>query len=179
MESGCLQKRLLAMMGIESLLCDPSIDHIAMTIDPEYLRGTIVAIHSVLKHGSCPENVFHFIASDSSLDNANDLTRIVKSAFPYLSFKVYIFQENLVRNLISSSIRQALDNPLNYARSYLADILEACIEREIYLDSDTIVVDDIQKLWSINFTGSKTIGAAEYCHANFAKYFISEFLSDP
>ncbi|XVE68017.1 hypothetical protein DITRI_Ditri09bG0034600 [Diplodiscus trichospermus] len=168
------------VLGKENLLCDPSIVHIAMTIDPGYLRGTIAAIHSVLKHGSCPGNVFfHFIASDSSLVNANDLTQIVKSAFPSLSFKVYIFQENLVRNLISSSIRQALDNPLNYARSYLADILEACIERVIYLDSDTIVVDDIQKLWGITLTGSRTIGAPQYCHANFAKYFTSEFWSDP
>ncbi|XP_022774457.1 probable galacturonosyltransferase-like 10 [Durio zibethinus] len=168
------------VLAKEGLVCDPSIVHIAMTIDPEYLRGTIAAVHSVLKHGSCPENVFfHFIASDSSLVHANDLTQIVKSAFPSLSFKVYIFQENLVKNLISSSIRQALDNPLNYARSYLADVLEACIERVIYLDSDTIVVDDIKKLWSINLTGSRTIGAPEYCHANFDKYFTSEFWSDP
>ncbi|XWS30314.1 hypothetical protein CRYUN_Cryun24cG0106300 [Craigia yunnanensis] len=124
------------LFWVKSLLCDPSIVHIAMTIDPKYLRGTIAAIHSVLKHDSCPANVFfHFIASDSSLVNANDLTRIVKSAFPSLSFKVYIFQENLVRNFISSSIRQALDNPLNYARSYLADILEACIESVMVMDS--------------------------------------------
>ncbi|XVF58161.1 hypothetical protein PTKIN_Ptkin07bG0041100 [Pterospermum kingtungense] len=168
------------VLSKQTLLCDPSIVHIAMTIDPEYLRGTIAAVHSVLKHGSCPENVFfHFIASDSSLVNPNDLTQIVKSAFPSLSFKVYIFQENLVRSLISSSIRQALDSPLNYARSYLADILEACVERVIYLDSDTIVVDDIQKLWSTSLGGSRTIGAPEYCHANFDKYFTSEFWSDP
>ncbi|XP_021297829.1 LOW QUALITY PROTEIN: probable galacturonosyltransferase-like 10 [Herrania umbratica] len=168
------------VLAEESLLCDPSVVHIAMTIDPQYLRGSTAAIHSVVKHSSCPENVFfHLIASDSSFVNANDLTQIVKSAFPSLSFKVYVFQENLVRNLISSSIRQALDNPLNYARSYLADIFEACVERVIYLDSDTIVVDDIQKLWRINLTGSRTIGAPEYCHANLAKYFTSEFWSDP
>ncbi|OMO52728.1 Glycosyl transferase, family 8 [Corchorus olitorius] len=163
----------------ENLLCDPSIVHIAMTIDPQYLRGSIAAVHSVIKHTSCPENVFfHFIASDSSSVNANQLTRIVKSAFPFLSFKVYVFKEDLVKNLISSSIRQALDNPLNYARSYLADILEPCIKRVIYLDSDTIVVDDIQKLWRIRLSGTRTIGAPEYCHADFAKYFTSEFWSD-
>ncbi|EOY03237.1 Galacturonosyltransferase-like 10 [Theobroma cacao] len=168
------------VLAEESLLCDPSVVHIAMTIDPEYLRGSTAAIHSVVKHSSCPENVFfHLIASDSSFVNANDLTQIVKSAFPSLSFKVYVFQENLVRNLISSSIRQALDSPLNYARSYLADIFEACVERVIYLDSDTIVVDDTQKLWRITLTGSRTIGAPEYCHANFAKYFTGEFWSDP
>ncbi|GMI86920.1 galacturonosyltransferase-like 10, galactinol synthase 8 [Hibiscus trionum] len=158
----------------QTLICDPSLVHIAMTIDPGYLRGTIAAIHSVLKHSSCPQNVFfHFLASDLSY------TRTVKSAFPSLSFKVYVFQEKLVKSLISSSIRQALDSPLNYARSYLADILETCVERVIYLDSDTIVVDDIQKLWNIKLTGSRIIGAPEYCNADLAKYFTSDFWSNP
>lgn len=160
-------------------MCDPSVVHVAMTIDLEYLRGTIAAVHSVLKHTSCPENIFfHFIASDSSLVNIAELPRIVQSTFPSLSFRVYVFKESIVNNLISSSVRQALENPLNYARSYLADILEACVKRVIYLDSDVIVVDDIQKLWSVSLTGSRTIGAPAYCHANFTKYFSVEFWSD-
>ncbi|KAJ4729150.1 Hexosyltransferase [Melia azedarach] len=160
----------------ELLVCEPSAVHIAMTLDPEYLRGTVAAVHSVLKHTSCPENIFfHFIASDSGSVKADDLKQIVRSAFPSLSFKVYVFRENLVTDLITSSIRQALDNPLNYARSYLAEILEPCVGRVIYLDSDIIVVDDIQKLWKISLTGTRTIGAPEYCHVNFIKYFTNEF----
>ncbi|KAE8669586.1 putative galacturonosyltransferase-like 6 [Hibiscus syriacus] len=168
------------VLSKQTLICDPSTVHIAMTIDPEYLRGTIASIHSILKHGSCPQNVlFHFIASDSSSVDANLYDWVLKSSFPSLSFKVYVFQEKLVKNLISSSIRQALESPLNYARNYLADILETCIERVIYLDSDTIVVDDIQKLWSINLTGSRVIGAPEYCNANLGKYFTDDFWSNP
>ncbi|KAM5581526.1 putative galacturonosyltransferase-like 10 [Rosa sericea] len=159
--------------------CDPSLVHIAMTIDSEYLRGTIAAVHSVLKHASCPENIFlHFIASDSSPVSSEDLTRVVHSTFPSLSFRVYQFKESLVSHLISSSIRQALDNPLNYARSYLADLLDSCVERVIYLDSDVIVVDDIAKLWRISLSGSRVIGAPEYCHANFTKYFSNGFWAD-
>ncbi|KAI5341081.1 PREDICTED: probable [Prunus dulcis] len=162
-----------------ALACDPSLVHVAMTIDSEYLRGTMAAVHSVLKHASCPDNTFfHFIASDSSLVNLQDLTRIVQSTFPSLSFRVYVFRERLVNNLISSSIRQALDNPLNYARSYLADLLDPCVERVIYLDSDVIVVDDVQKLWKISLSGSRVIGAPEYCHANFTKYFSDGFWKD-
>ncbi|KAF8407974.1 hypothetical protein HHK36_007114 [Tetracentron sinense] len=120
--------------------CNPFHVHITMTLDAEYLRGSIATVHFVLKHTSCPENVFfHFIAAD----------------------------EDLVKNLISSSIRQALENPLNYARSYLADILEPCVNRVIYLDSDLVVVDDIKKLWSISLTGSRTIGAGrKLCYFN-------------
>ncbi|KAK9272091.1 hypothetical protein L1049_002460 [Liquidambar formosana] len=153
--------------------------HIAMILDLEYLRGSTAAIHSVLKHTSCPENVFfHFIASKTNSANQSDLSRIIQSTFPSLSFKVFLFDEKLVSDLISSSIHQALENPLNYARSFLADILPPCIKRVIYLDSDIVVVDDIQKLWKIPLTGSRTIEAPEYCHTNFTKYFNDEFWFD-
>ncbi|KAL4299095.1 hypothetical protein AHAS_Ahas17G0066600 [Arachis hypogaea] len=54
----------------------------------------------------------------------------------------YYFDPNIVRNLISTSVKQLL----NYARNDLADLLETCINRVIYLDSDLVVVDDISKL---------------------------------
>ncbi|KAK4263335.1 hypothetical protein QN277_028762 [Acacia crassicarpa] len=162
------------------LSCDRSLVHIAMTLDSGYLRGSIAAVHSVLKHSSCPENVFfHFIAAEFDPASPRVLAQIVRSTFPSLNFKVYIFREDTVINLISSSIREALENPLNYARNYLGDILDSCVDRVIYLDSDVIVVDDIQRLWNVNLTGSRVIGAPEYCHANFTKYFTDAFWSDP
>lgn len=152
---------------------EANLIHIAMTLDTEYLRGSIAAIHSVLMHTSCPENLyFHLIIHKSG---PTELTRIVKSAFPYLNFRIYPFDEQIVKKLISPSIRPALDNPLNYARSYIADILDPCITRVIYLDSDIIVVDEIQNLWGITLPGSKVIGAPEYCHTNFTKYFNNNF----
>ncbi|KAI4382563.1 hypothetical protein MLD38_008513 [Melastoma candidum] len=160
--------------------CDASLVHIAMTLDSEYLRGSIAAVHSVLRHASCPENIFfHFVSAEFDPVNPRSLTRLVRSTFPSLNFKVYIFREDTVINLISSSVRQALENPLNYARNYLGDILDPCIGRVIYLDSDVVVVDDVQKLWETPLTGSRAIGAPEYCHANFTKYFTDGFWADP
>ncbi|KAK4282540.1 hypothetical protein QN277_013902 [Acacia crassicarpa] len=156
----------------EMSVCDPSLVHVAITLDIEYLRGSIAAVHSILQHSLCPENIFfHFLVSETNLES------IVQSTFPQLKFKVYYFDPKIVRNLISTSVRQALEQPLNYARNYLADLLEGCVSRVIYLDSDLVVVDDISKLWSTSL-GSKTIGAPEYCHANFTKYFTAGFWSD-
>lgn len=156
----------------ETSVCDPSLVHVAITLDLEYLRGSIAAVHSILQHSLCPENIFfHFLVSETNLES------LVKSTFPQLKFKVYYFDPNIVRNLISTSVRQALEQPLNYARNYLADLLEGCVRRVIYLDSDLVVVDDISKLW-ITSLGSRTIGAPEYCHANFTKYFTAGFWSD-
>ncbi|RVW65081.1 putative galacturonosyltransferase-like 3 [Vitis vinifera] len=154
---------------------NPSIIHIAMTLDATYLRGSIAGVLSVLQHASCPENiVFHFLASHRRAE----LRRIIVTTFPYLSFHLYHFDTNLVKGKISSSIRRALDQPLNYARIYLADLLPGGVRRIIYFDSDLIVVDDVAKLWEINL-GPHVLGAPEYCHANFTNYFTAKFWSNP
>ncbi|XP_047312672.1 probable galacturonosyltransferase-like 4 [Impatiens glandulifera] len=148
--------------------------HVAMTLDANYLRGTMAAVFSVLKHSTCPENVvFHFLWSRFN----PEISSSIKTTFPYLSFKLYQFQSNRVRGKISKSIRQALDQPLNYARIYLADILPDHVNRVIYLDSDLVVVDDINKLWDVNLE-DRVLAAPEYCHANFTKYFTDAFWSD-
>ncbi|KAJ0054492.1 hypothetical protein Pint_00914 [Pistacia integerrima] len=153
-------------------VCDPSLVHVAITLDVDYLRGSIAAVHSILQHSMCPESIFfHFLVSEINLE------KLVRSTFPQLKFKVYYFDPDIVRNMISTSVRQALEQPLNYARNYLADLLEPCVGRVIYLDSDLVVVDDIAKLWKTSL-GSRTIGAPEYCHANLTKYFTATFWSE-
>jgi lipopolysaccharide biosynthesis glycosyltransferase len=156
-------------------LCDSTAVHIAMTLDAAYLRGLVAGILSILQHAACPESVvFHFMVSKRQ----RDLKATLQATFPYLRFKLYHFDENIVKNKISYSIREALDQPLNYARTYLADILPSCLSRIIYLDSDLVVVDDIAKLWRTTL-GSHVLAAPEYCHANFTQYFTDSFWSDP
>ncbi|KAL0419943.1 UNVERIFIED_CONTAM: putative galacturonosyltransferase-like 4 [Sesamum radiatum] len=148
--------------------------HIAMTLDGNYLRGTMAAVLSILRHSTCPENVvFHFLWVRHE---AEVLSRL-KSTFPYLSFKVYTFDAKRVRGLISKSIRQALDQPLNYARIYLGEILPQEVKRLIYLDSDIVMVDNVAKLWGVDLK-ENVLAAPEYCHANFTRYFSQEFWSD-
>lgn len=100
----------------------------AMTLDAAYLRGSMAAILSVLQHSSCPENIiFHFVASSSA--DSSTLRRTIATSFPYLQFNIYPFDDSSAAGLISTSIRAALDCPLNYARNYLADILPTCIQK--------------------------------------------------
>ncbi|KAG0496454.1 hypothetical protein HPP92_001145 [Vanilla planifolia] len=151
----------------------PSLVHIAITLDEDYLRGSVAAVHSVLRHALCPENVFfHFLLYDNSLES------VIHTSFPALRFKAYFFNPDKVRGLISTSVRLALEHPLNYARNYLADMLDPCVRRVIYLDSDLVVVDDVGKLWRTDLRG-RSVGAPEYRHANFTKYFTERFWLDP
>ncbi|GAA0145562.1 glycosyltransferase [Lithospermum erythrorhizon] len=150
------------------------IIHVAMTLDSNYLRGTMAAVFSILQHSTCPENVaFHFLW----IRHEPEVFSIINSTFPYLNFKVYRFDATRVRRLISKSIRQALDQPLNYARTYLAYIIPYHVKKVIYLDSDLVMVDDIEKLWGVDLEG-KVVAAPEYCHANFTTYFTTSFWAD-
>ncbi|KAL3517532.1 hypothetical protein ACH5RR_020121 [Cinchona calisaya] len=149
--------------------------HVAMTLDANYLRGTMAAVLSILQHSTCPENVvFHFLW----VRHEPEVYSNIKSTFPYLNFKVYRFDSSRVRGLISKSVRQALDQPLNYARIYLAEIIPTDVNRVIYLDSDLVMVDDIEKLWGVDLE-DKVVAAPEYCHANFTDYFTEAFWVDP
>lgn len=158
-----------------AFVCDPLSVHIVMTLDRAYLRGSMAAVLSILQHAVCPENVvFHFLVTEDD----NWFRSLVRSTFPSLRFKIYHFEVSRVKHRISSSVRQALEQPLNYARNYMADMLEPCVRRVIYLDSDLVVVDDIFKLWMTKLR-SRTLAAPEYCHANFSIYFSPSFWGDP
>ncbi|BAT82724.1 hypothetical protein LR48_Vigan01g333000 [Vigna angularis] len=159
-----------------NLLCSEQAVHVAMTLDTTYIRGSMAAILSVLQHSSCPQNVFfHFVCSS----NASLLRATIATSFPYLNFQIYPFHDHLVSGLISTSIRAALDCPLNYARSYFPTLIPRCVKRVVYLDSDLVLVDDIAKLAATPLGEHSVLAAPEYCNANFTSYFTPTFWSNP
>jgi lipopolysaccharide biosynthesis glycosyltransferase len=162
-------------------VCDPGLVHIAMTLDAHYLRGSMAAIYSLLKHASCPESLFfHFLAAEGGgAPPVADLRAAVAASFPSLRFEIYPFRADAVAGLISASVRAALEAPLNYARNHLADLLPRCVPRAIYLDSDVLAVDDVRRLWETRLPAAAVVAAPEYCHANFSRYFTEAFWNDP
>ncbi|KAL3526697.1 hypothetical protein ACH5RR_011353 [Cinchona calisaya] len=154
--------------------------HVAMTLDLAYLRGSMAVILSILQHTCCPENIiFHFVATSSADNNIKHLNHTIANSFPYLHFKIYPFDDSPVAGLISTSIRAALDCPLNYARNYLAVLLPNCVKKVVYLDSDLVLVDDISKLVATPLGEGAVLAAPEYCNANFTSYFTPTFWSNP
>ncbi|CAL5371158.1 unnamed protein product [Camellia sinensis] len=161
-------------------ICSDNAVHVAMTLDATYLRGSMAAVLSVLQHSSCPENThFHFITTASAATRHHRLLRLtISQSFPSLNFRLYHFNTAAVAGLISTSIRAALDTPLNYARNYLADLLPECVRKIVYLDSDLVLVDDIAKLAATPLR-RRVLAAPEYCNANFTSYFTPSFWSNP
>lgn len=159
------------------IMCSSQAVHVAMTLDTTYLRGSMAAILSVLQHSSCPQNIlFHFISSSK---NTNYLQDTISHSFPSLRFRTYSFDDTAVSGLISTSIRSALDCPLNYARNYLGNLLQPCVQKVVYLDSDLVLVDDVAKLAATPLGDHAVLAAPEYCNANFTSYFTPSFWSNP
>ncbi|KAJ1415270.1 Nucleotide-diphospho-sugar transferase [Sesbania bispinosa] len=160
--------------------CSDEAVHVAMTLDITYLRGSMAAILSVLQHSSCPENIiFHFVTAASKASSTAVLNSTLSNSFPYLKFQIYPFDDDAVLGLISTSIRSALDCPLNYARNYMANLLPSCVRKIVYLDSDLVLVDDIAKLAATPLGNDAVLAAPEYCNANFSAYFTPTFWSNP
>ncbi|KAK8969436.1 putative galacturonosyltransferase-like 1 [Platanthera guangdongensis] len=156
--------------------CPSSLVDVAMTLDVAYLRGSMAAINSILQHSSCPQSIyFHFLASSFTFF----LNSTISSIFPSLPFIIHPFDDSLVAGRISTSIRAALDRPLNYARSYLPRLLPTCVNRVVYLDSDLILVDDINTLAATPIPFPAALAAPEYCNANFTAYFTPTFWANP
>ncbi|CAA6669131.1 unnamed protein product [Spirodela intermedia] len=76
---GCRRPSFAAgELAADPTACDPSLVHIAITLDEEYLRGSVAAVHSVLQHAQCPESIFfHFLATETA-----SLETLVRSSFP-------------------------------------------------------------------------------------------------
>ncbi|XP_062209019.1 probable galacturonosyltransferase-like 1 [Phragmites australis] len=91
-----------------------------------------------------------------------ELMDTVRASFPSLAFRV-------------TSIRSALDRPLNYARSYLAPMLSSCVRHVVYLDSDVILTNNIAVLAATLLPGEAAVAAPEYCCTSFTAYFTPGF----
>ncbi|KAK9091136.1 hypothetical protein Sjap_024313 [Stephania japonica] len=151
--------------------------HIAMALDTTttYLRGSIAAVHSILHHAACPENLeFHFLTTHRAGHPHQSLLRsTLRSTFPFLHFQLLHFPSAPVRPLISSPSAPPSTTPSTTPAS-TSPTSSPSLPRVLYLDSDLLLVDDVSLLFSIPLH-PHVLAAPEYCHANFSSYFTRAF----
>ncbi|KAI9113409.1 hypothetical protein K1719_015336 [Acacia pycnantha] len=103
----------------------------------------------------------------------------IYTSFPYLKFQIYPFDDLTVAGLISTSIGNALDCPLNYACNYLPSLLPPSVHKVVYLDSNLVIVDDTVELAATPMSSDQVLAPHKYCNANFTTYFTLTFWSNP
>lgn len=137
-----------------------------MTLEENYVRGTVALIQSILTNAACPDSVFlHLMTHDKSNSNDDDDVGSGTGARGALSTLTSLFPDvrrathEMSRfNITSGRVVRAdmryrggdLEAPLNYARAWLPHALPRCVARVAVIDTDVIVLDRIESLFRVD-----------------------------
>ncbi|WP_166266255.1 glycosyltransferase family 8 protein [Marinobacter caseinilyticus] len=128
--------------------------HIAACCDQNYLPFVAVMMNSAISRLSGQYNpIFHFVGVDIDQDTLSALKNEVEQKGGELIS--YQADELSFKDLPTLRYGNSV-----YQRILLADYLSNDINRVIYIDADTYVVDDLSVLWEMNLQGNP-LGAVE------------------
>ena len=130
--------------------------NIVLATNKRYLRYSVVAIFSILDKSVDPRKiVIHLLLTQKI--SPHDIKRLYQITDKFNStLKTIEMKSDLLEGLpVYSYYRKDV-----YSRIYFADMFPR-IDRFIYLDSDLILCDSIEKLWKDNLSGN-IIGAIEF-----------------
>jgi len=129
--------------------------HVLFCCDPGYAQHLCVAIISMLENN--PASQFDIVVV-SREDFGDAGRRVARSVARYgnfdLRFEVFSPPKDLT---LPVRAHYSLDT---YSRLWLADFFPTSVERVLYLDSDLIVVGDIQELWATDLGGNLLAAAS-------------------
>lgn len=126
---------------------------ILLACDNNYAQHAAVVAVSILIHTKKPDLVKLYLLDDGITDeNRHRIEKSVTSAGGQITF-ITITPEALSGVFVSDHISRAA-----YFRLLMGELLPEKLKRVIYLDTDTVVLDDIAGLWQTDL-GGKPLGA--------------------
>jgi len=122
--------------------------YIAASCDDNYVQHVAALFCSVLANTCSPERVhFYLISAQINDESLNKLSLLIKAQQASITF--IPADESKFSGFPTLRYGMAA-----YQRLSLADYLPSNVHRAIYLDADTIVLDDIALLWEIDLGGN-------------------------
>eukprot|EP00873_Tetraselmis_striata_P042478 jgi/Tetstr1/462742/TSEL_000702.t1 len=155
----------------EELACQKDVVHIAITINRDFAQGALALMYSVLWNAACPARVVFHVCHLKDFD-----LRTVFQFFPSANYRSYVVDGTLMTGTIRGMVYRGkdLENPLNYVRINLPYMLPTCVEKFIYVDTDTLMLGRIEDLFATPL-GKHVIGSPEFCEYKFQDYFTADF----
>jgi len=116
--------------------------HIAFAFDKNYITQCYVLLTSVFANNASYELEFHVIAPDISSDEQNTIVEFVHKNNSTIVF--YDIDEKFVNSFImhGAGYTHAI-----YYRLFFPHLLPESIERLLYIDSDTLVINDLKEFF--------------------------------
>lgn len=138
--------------------------------DDNYAEIMAVSILSLLETNKGVRNVRFFIVEDGiSSDNIQKLTFMIQK----YGSKVEFIKKPDVRSKLGVELKTLRWSDSAYSRLFLQELLAAYpeVHKILYLDCDTLIADDLSKLWNTDI--SSYLGAACLeCMSNMHKLII-------
>ena len=137
------------------LIKKPSIVY---TIDENFIPHFTASLTSLLENNiGVFEN--YFVATENI--DSKDLSRAVKFFKEKYNIKLDILNTNDLELETSSLSTKLPSSPATYYRLFLGKVLPSEVEKVLYLDADTIILEDLTKLVSKNFNENCILAVAE------------------
>ena len=151
---------------------------ICMASDDNYAIHMGVCIVSVAKNNSSNINI-HILNNNISQNNLNKLKQI-ETQFQNIKLHFYNINKYFNENNIDDLIKHKLSNNDFYkllgisafSRLFLEDILPPNIDKILYLDADTLVLNNLDELFKIDIKNYYIAGVVDVM-ANITKYFYN------
>ncbi len=137
------------------LIKKPSIVY---AIDENFVPHFTASLTSLLENNiGVFEN--YFVATENI--DSKDLSRAVKFFKEKYNIKLDILNTNNLGLKTSSLSTKLPVSPATYYRLFLGEILPSEVEKVLYLDADTIILEDLTKLVNKNFNKNCILAVAE------------------
>ena len=150
--------------------------NICMASDDNYIQHMGISIISIMENSFQDVNI-HILNNDISKNNIQNLKTIEKK-YKHLKLIFYdiheYFEKKNIEKIISNELRNNdFYNLLGisaFSRLFLEDILPQDIDKVLYLDSDTIVLNSLSELFNIDLYNYYVAGVIDII-SNITKYF--------
>ncbi|MEX2231769.1 MAG: glycosyltransferase family 8 protein [Cyclobacteriaceae bacterium] len=123
---------------------DPGCIHIGTGFDKNYLNPFYSLMTSLIENHSSGQFEIHAITKGISADEKNEISSVIGKSGNRISF--YDVDPSLVKQFILSSQWTSVV----YYRLFFTMLISRPIQRLIYLDCDTVVINSLWPLYNIN-----------------------------
>lgn len=142
---------------------------VAVCIDDNLAKRIVPLIYSIAKNN---QNVDIYIVYYYLRTTNLDYLRMINDKLPNVELKFYKISKELHQLIEPIDVSKSNVPVAAYNRVLLPYVLTD-LERVIYLDADTVIVDDLKPLWQIKLAGNY-IGAVKdilvYANLRFSRY---------
>lgn len=144
--------------------------NIMYAADDKYAEIMGVSILSLLENNKLVDDIKFYIVEDAiSLENKKKIFSMVSQYNRQIEF----IEKPDIRELVKTDLLTLRWSDSAYSRLFLKELFScnSKIDKVIYLDCDTLIVDSLQKLWDIDVSDSLGAACLE-CMSCVHKYII-------